>query len=116
MDLDYTAIGMRIRDARKRSRLSQATLSELVDLSPSYISYIENGVKGMSLETFVMIANALDVSTDLLLMEQINGGEVYIIEEISKILAGCDKSEAQIILETMRTLRDALKKDQPGII
>lgn len=107
---------MRIRDARKRSRLSQATLSELVDLSPSYISYIENGVKGMSLETFVMIANALDVSTDLLLMEQINGGEVYIIEEISKILAGCDKREAQIILETMRTLRDALKKDQPGII
>ena len=116
MDLDYTAIPMRIRDARNSGRLSQATLSELVDLSPSYISYIENGVKGMSLETFVMIANALDVSTDLLLMEQINGGEVYIIEEISKILAGCDKREAQIILETMRTLRDALKKDQPGII
>ena len=69
----------------------------------------------MSLETFVMIANALDVSTDLLLMEQINGGEVYIIEEISQILAGCSKYEAQIILETMRTLRDALKKSRLGI-
>ena len=50
---------------------SQAMLSELVDKTPSYISYIESGIKSMSLDTFVLIANALGVSPDRLLMEQV---------------------------------------------
>ena len=57
MSLDYKAIGTQIREVRQRNHLSQAMLSELVDKTPSYISYIECGLKSMSLETFVLIAN-----------------------------------------------------------
>lgn len=45
MSLDYKSIGKRIRLIRHRRRLSQAMLSELIDKTPSYISYIENGFK-----------------------------------------------------------------------
>ena len=62
MSLNYKSIGKHIREIRQRNNLSQAMLSELVDKTPSYISYIESGIKSMSLDTFVLIANALEVS------------------------------------------------------
>ena len=63
MTINNMAIGKRIQNIRKRRGLSQFSLSELVDLSPGYISYIETGVKSMSLDTLVSIANALQVSS-----------------------------------------------------
>ena len=61
MSLNYQAIGHRIMVIRKRNRISQLDFSELIDKSPTYVSYIENGKKRMRLETFVQIANALDI-------------------------------------------------------
>ena len=40
MSLNYNEIGKNIREVRKENGLSQAMLSELVEKSPSYISYI----------------------------------------------------------------------------
>ena len=51
MSLNYQAIGHRIMVIRKRNRISQLDFSELIDKSPTYVSYIENGKKRMSLET-----------------------------------------------------------------
>lgn len=45
MSLNYNEIGKNIREVRKENGLSQAMLSELVEKSPSYISYIETGAK-----------------------------------------------------------------------
>lgn len=77
MSLDYKSIGKRIRLIRHRRQISQAMLSELIDKTPSYISYIENGFKSMSLEAFVLIANTLRVSPTQLLIEQLTCTEIY---------------------------------------
>ena len=39
----------RIRDARERRHLTQEKLSEIVDISPTHMSVLERGVKGMKL-------------------------------------------------------------------
>ena len=88
MSLDYKSIGNRIRLVRHRRRLSQAMLSELIDKTPSYISCIENGFKSMSLETFVLIANALRVSPTQLLLEQLTCTEIHASKEITLLLSG----------------------------
>ena len=62
-------LGNRIREARERRHLTQEKLSEVVDISPTHMSVIERGVKGMKLSTFIKIANALDVSADELLQD-----------------------------------------------
>ena len=62
-------LGNRIRDARERQHLTQEKLSEIVDISPTHMSVLERGVKGMKLSTFIKIANALDVSADELTHE-----------------------------------------------
>ena len=68
MTINHISLGQRIRLMRKRKGLTQLHLSELVGLSPTYISYIESGNKCMSLATFVEIANALNVTADELLI------------------------------------------------
>ena len=40
-------LGNRIREARERRHLTQEKLSEIVDISPTHMSVLERGVKGM---------------------------------------------------------------------
>lgn len=55
MNIDYFIIGKQIRNCRKQKKMSQATLAELINISPSFMSCIENGNRIMSLETLVSI-------------------------------------------------------------
>ena len=71
MAINFVQIGKHIGEIRKRRGLSQQKLSEIIDKSPTYVSYIEGGLKCMSLDTFVSIANALQVSADELLKDNI---------------------------------------------
>lgn len=112
MSLNYKTIGKHIREVRQRNNLSQAMLSELVDKTPSYISYIESGVKSMSLDTFVLIANALGVSPDQLLMEQLTSIERYASEEITLLLSDCSTYEILILLDVLKSLKASLKEHQ----
>ncbi len=60
MELDYQAIGVRIRRLRKERGLTQQTLAEMSGQEPSNISHIERGATKLSLPTLVSVANALD--------------------------------------------------------
>ena len=72
MELDYRAIGIRIRRLRKTLGFTQQTLAELSNQEPSNISHIERGATKLSLPTLVNIANALGVSTDMLLQDSLD--------------------------------------------
>ena len=110
MSLNYKVIGKHIREVRQRNQLSQAMLSELVDKTPSYISYIESGIKSMSLDTFVLIANALRVSPDRLLMGQITSTERCASEEIALLLSDCSTYEMLILMDVLKSLKASLKE------
>ena len=99
MSLNYKVIGKHIREVRQRNHLSQAMLSELVDKTPSYISYIE-------------IANALGVSPDRLLMEQVTSTERCASEEITLLLSDCSTYEMLILLDVIKSLKASLKEHQ----
>lgn len=62
--MDLKAVGQRIKAAREAKNLTQEELAALVSLSPTHVSVIERGLKVTKLDTFIAIANALDVSAD----------------------------------------------------
>ena len=64
MSLDYKQIGQRIARCRKRAGLTQAALSERVDISPTYMSSIERAVSIPSTEVIMRLAAALDTTPD----------------------------------------------------
>ena len=65
-ELNYFEIGKRIKLKRKECNLTQERLSEIVDVSPSYISEIERGNSICSLSTLTNIATILNTSLDFL--------------------------------------------------
>ena len=111
MTLNYTIIGKRIKQARKRMKLTQENLAEKIDKCPSYISYIENGKKQLSLETLVDIANTLQVSADDLLSFNIE----YKSEaksEFSSILENCSTYEKKVITDIAKALKQSLRDER----
>ena len=77
--------------------MTQAQLAEAVDLSDNYISSIERGKAIPSLETFIMICNALDVTADMMLTDSVYRTNEYLKESIAVKLARCSKRNMRII-------------------
>ena len=68
MDLKFDLIGERIKHFREAKDISQEELSAILDTSVRHISAIETGTRGISLSLLVDIANALDISSDDILV------------------------------------------------
>ena len=64
MDLDYKKIGERIAARRRKLGLKQAELSELADISNTYMSSIERAVSIPSTEVIMRLAEALNTTPD----------------------------------------------------
>jgi transcriptional regulator with XRE-family HTH domain len=64
-------VGAALRAYRLRRDLSQSDLARLAQVSPSAISQVERGERGLSLETLLALAGRLNITLDELL-----GGEV----------------------------------------
>ena len=107
MYLNYQAIGKRIRLLRKQQHLSQMTLAEMVNKSPTYISLVENGQKG--LEMLIDVANALKVTMDMLLAEYLDQNTAAIGSELSSLLEDCSEYEKRVIVESARSLKRVLR-------
>lgn len=110
MELDYSAIGIRIRRIRKECGYTQQVLAELSHQEPSNISHIERGATKLSLPTIVNIANALDVTVDELLCDSISSSTQPYIKIANNILEDCSHSELRIITDTMIALKENLRK------
>lgn len=109
MELDYQAIGVRIRRFRKEKGLTQQALSELSNQEPSNISHIERGATKLGLPTIANIANALGVTVDDLLCDSLETSKAAFEREASAILSDCSHRELRIIIGTMRTLKESLR-------
>ena len=92
--MDLVSLGLRIRRQRKLLHMTQDQLAERSGISVSFLGHIERGTRKAGLETLVLLANALGMSTDILLQESLNDdvlrGNVYrqrtMLKEISRLL------------------------------
>ncbi len=110
-NVNIYSIGENIRKRRQEKKLRQEDLAELCNLSANYIGMIERGEKLPSLETFIDIVNALEVSADEILCGAVKTG--YTVKE-SKLasrlenVSAEDKARIYDVVETM--LRHSKKK------
>ena len=66
--IDYKEMGKRKKKKRKELNLTQEKLSEMLEISPTYISEIERGTGISSLATITKIANVLNLDLDYLIL------------------------------------------------
>ncbi|WP_300563506.1 helix-turn-helix domain-containing protein [uncultured Acetatifactor sp.] len=104
--MDLKAIGVRIKEAREAKGFTQEQLAEIVGLSPTHMSVIERGVKAPKLETFIKIANALNVTSDSLLLDVLDHSLQIAATELSEQIKHLPLKEQRKILKAVRILAE----------
>ena len=61
-------IGSRIRLIREAQKKTREQIAEIAEISPQFLFDIESGKKGMTSQTIINLAKALNVSTDYILV------------------------------------------------
>ncbi len=106
-ELDYRAIGRRVRAERQKKKLTQERLGELCGLSTAHIGHIERGTRVPSLQTVCDIAATLDVSIDALLIDTLNGPQ-QVLAAVGAQLRGKNDAQVRTFLNAVKALADKI--------
>lgn len=106
-ELNYKALGQRIRTARQVKKMTQDQLAEACGLSTAHIGHIERGTRIPSLDTLFRIACELDVSTDYLLLDSAREPK-HVLSGVLAGLAKRDEGQVKKFVSTVRALADKI--------
>lgn len=102
--MNIELVGLRIKKHRHLLKMTQEQLAEKAELSSNYIGLIENGQKKPSLESFIKIINAFDLSADELLVDVVDKPCSNTASELSfklEQLPNKKQKEIYSVIETM---------------
>ena len=106
--MEKAVLGKRIREARIRKGYTQQMLADEAGIGLMYLGEIERGMKMPSLRIFIQIVEALDVSADYILRDELTSGEKYIFDELTSKLMTLSpkqrKAAAEILDAYIRNL------------
>lgn len=91
--MDFVDMGKRIKQKRMAKGMTQEELAEKSDLSAVYIGMLERGKRTPSLDTFVLIADLLEVTADELLCGTLKKGCQIRLAAYEEKLAGLSSEE-----------------------
>ena len=84
--MNKAALGQKIRQARKRRGYTQRALAQIADVGGAYLGEVERGMKMPSLNIFIRLIEALDISADYILRDELTSGKEFIYDEITQKL------------------------------
>ena len=76
MEFKYKEMGTRIKVRRKELKIKQSELAERINISNNHMSSIETGKEKLSIDVFVKICEALNVTPDYLLLGCIHSNNI----------------------------------------
>ena len=109
-NIDYESIGLRIKHYRTNVlKISQEELAARAEIERSYLSRIENGSKGLSLDLLITLANVLNVSANDLLVDNLMNTGASVDSDIHYLLLDCSEAESSLITKAAKDLRKILR-------
>jgi transcriptional regulator with XRE-family HTH domain len=98
-NIDYKAIGSRIKTARNNKGITQSKLAELLSVTPEYVSRIEIASTHLNLPMLAKIAELLDVTISLFLDGVSMSGSDYKLSEFSEMLEKLSPVKRKMLFE-----------------
>lgn len=81
--MDKVELGQKIRNIRKEKGYTQEQFAEMAGISTVYLGEVERGIKSLSLNLFIKIIKALDISADSVLRDELPSGKQYVYDDIT---------------------------------
>ncbi len=100
--MEKIGLGNRIRVARRDRGLTSDALAEMCHINSTYLRQIEGGTKIPSLPLFISLCNALRVSPDSLLRDELTDNEVCRIREIQTLWETASPQSRELALSMIR--------------
>lgn len=97
--MNYVQMGAKIRAKRKELHLTQEQLAKQAGVTSSFMGHIERGTRVASLETFLAICKALNLSSDYLLGLSVESA-------IKPILTEFTQEELQTVVRFLQMLNE----------
>ena len=94
-------IGSRIRVARESARMTREAFAERVDISAQFLTDIERGRMGASLETIIKICDVLGVTTDTILRD-LDVDEEVTARQLSVLLNRVPRTLLPLVIDSIR--------------
>lgn len=112
MEIDYVALGKRMKQVRNEKKMTQQVLAEMVNAGEGHISNIENANTSVSLPLLASIATALEVTIDDLIIDSYPEKKKsdIMVKQVEMLIETCDSGEKEIVVDTVRTLIESLQK------
>ena len=108
--MNMSSIGKRIRKYREAKGWRQEDFAEKIGLSVTYTGMIERGEKVPALDTFITIANVLEVSADLLLADVLVTGYNIKSSEMTEEISALTPTERDRIYSVVNAMIKFEKK------
>ncbi|MCD8230744.1 MAG: helix-turn-helix domain-containing protein [Clostridiales bacterium] len=105
---DYENLGSKMKELRIRNDLTQAEVAAALDVTPGYISNVENNRTAMSLRILVYYAKLLNLSLDALIGTIDSEYQNTALDrEIMGELSEMDPDDKKKLLQTIRLWKKA---------
>lgn len=99
--MEKTALGQRIRESRIEKGYTQQALANKAGIGLMYLGEIERGIKMPSLSVFIKIVDALDISADYVLRDELKSGERFIFDDLTDKLAPLSSKQRKTAAEIL---------------
>ncbi len=103
--MDYVDLGKRVRARRTELNWTQERLAQEIGVSTSFVGHIERGSRKASLETLVMLANVMEISTDDLLQ-----GSLSASDELVKPVKKLTQNQWYVMRQVISTLEQHMER------
>jgi len=111
LQIDYHAIGKRIRAARKAKNMTQEKLATAANLAPNHISNIETGSTKLSLPAILQISRILETDVNSLLYDNVPTLIDSYDADVKSILHDCDIKERCFLIDLLDAAKALLRKN-----
>ena len=99
--MDKVELGMKLREARNKAGFTQEQLAEKADIGVMYLGEIERGVKMPSMKIFIKLIEALNISADYILRNELPSGKEYVLDEITEKLASLTPKQRKAAVDIL---------------
>ena len=110
--MNQLALGNRIRKERKKLNLTQEQLAEKMDVSATYIGFVERGERTITLGKLTCLANVLGVSVDYLLADTVAVPTSNKEELILSLFASATADQQELIINISKLILNQDEKNK----
>lgn len=106
MALNYSIIGIRLKQARIDKKMTQEQLAESLDVSVAYVSRIERGSTNINLKRLSEICSLLDITEGEILSGASTQSSSYLNSAFSDLLKNCPAEKIDLIYKVAKVIAE----------